>query len=563
MLCGVEMDANPKVICSGKCLLRFQPKDNDSKYCIGCSALDDNESLACSLHRAVVREAEITSLSEKEKMVKHNSQVKLTSKILLQSQSNKLEEYLNDERIARMYRHLEENKTAKVFLDLFHEAQISETLADRVQHVHDQNPNALRGIWYDEDVLSFFVALRSYGNQSSAQYGLLKEVIGGVCHRQLHSITAKNESKMDGPDLSLHNIQQLVNMANRSGYKGIPVVLDIDCTVVKRDLSHCSEFGSHPLGSLLPLEETTVKHPDDIDRLIQQVVDEKARASQVRTLAGKIPLPGLLKALILFQELNTPVLSTGGDGASSEVKSHKILNSSTKEHTGYISWALPKNGLCYEVLIFATGPLRTSSLVPESICGSQACFHLSRTCALREDIEKKEGRFGSSVMAISNFVHVPLESNLIDHIAEPSHARPTICNLLHPVTRSRTVDRIGLPSILTSTNELDYEAAIRLQKYQDYMPQSLQEVSKALESEIMKPNEISHHLQIVAKTTEEFQALTKQKHGGYSRQERWVKEAGGNGKAAIAASTTHKQGNPWTVGTAIIKQNPQLNSRGS
>lgn len=63
--------------------------------------------------------------------------------------------------------------------------KISAALADKVERVNSNNPNAKYGIRYDQDLLNFFIAMRGYGSQSAVQYSLLREVIGGVCERHL------------------------------------------------------------------------------------------------------------------------------------------------------------------------------------------------------------------------------------------------------------------------------------------------------------------------------------------------------------------------------------------
>ena len=154
--------------------------------------------------------------------------------------------------------------------------------------------------------MNFFVAMRGYGNQSSTQYGLLSQVIGGVCERQLRSalyeflkksfsqyticrrITAKSSAKMDSPNLTRHNVKRLVDDMKKRNVEGFPIVIAMDCTVIRGRLMHSTEFGSHILGSVLPLSEVGVKEREDIDRIIKEVVDEKLLASQARVLIGKV-----------------------------------------------------------------------------------------------------------------------------------------------------------------------------------------------------------------------------------------------------------------------------------
>ena len=97
---------------------------------------------------------------------------------------------------------------------------------------------------------------------------------------------------MDSPYLTKHNVERLAKDLAARNLTGTPIVLSMDCTVLRGRLLHCSEFGSHILGSVAPLEELEVKKRDDIDRIIQNTVKAKQLANQVRVLIGKVSVGG-------------------------------------------------------------------------------------------------------------------------------------------------------------------------------------------------------------------------------------------------------------------------------
>ena len=57
---------------------------------------------------------------------------------------------------------------------------------------------------------------------------------------------------------------------------------------VRQQLSYSMDFGSHVLGSLLPLEECKVDEPEEIDGIIANIKKKKAIASQTRAIVGKV-----------------------------------------------------------------------------------------------------------------------------------------------------------------------------------------------------------------------------------------------------------------------------------
>lgn len=93
---------------------------------------------------------------------------------------------------------------------------------------------------------------------------------------------------MDSPYLTKHNVERLVADLKSRNLLGTPIILSMDCTVLRGRLLYCSEFGSHILGAVAPMEELEVKNRDDIDRIIKNTVDKKQLANQVRVLVGKV-----------------------------------------------------------------------------------------------------------------------------------------------------------------------------------------------------------------------------------------------------------------------------------
>jgi hypothetical protein len=72
-------------------------------------------------------------------------------------------------------------------------------------------------------------------------------------------------------------------------YSG-PVAVAGDCTKVRPRLTYSNDFGSHILGSTLPLDECEIDDEDDIDDAISKIKKKKAIASQVRAILIKVSI---------------------------------------------------------------------------------------------------------------------------------------------------------------------------------------------------------------------------------------------------------------------------------
>ena len=81
-------------------------------------------------------------------------------------------------------------------------------------------------------------------------------------------------------------VHRLVKSVNFHG----AIVISSDCTKVRPCLSYSTDFGSHILGSVLPLEECEVDETEDIDEVIVDIKKKKATASQTRAIVAKVSL---------------------------------------------------------------------------------------------------------------------------------------------------------------------------------------------------------------------------------------------------------------------------------
>ena len=76
-------------------------------------------------------------------------------------------------------------------------------------------------------------------------------------------------------------------LADSLKYTG-PVVIAGDCMKLRQWLSYSNDFGSHILGSVLPMEECEVRDAEDINTAIDRVKNQKGMATQVRAIMVKV-----------------------------------------------------------------------------------------------------------------------------------------------------------------------------------------------------------------------------------------------------------------------------------
>ena len=77
------------------------------------------------------------------------------------------------------------------------------------------------------------------------------------------------------------------HLADQVKYTG-PVSIGGDCTKLHQRLSYSNDFGSHVLGSVLPMDQCEVRDAEDIDTAIDRIKNQKAMATQVRAIMVKV-----------------------------------------------------------------------------------------------------------------------------------------------------------------------------------------------------------------------------------------------------------------------------------
>lgn len=98
---------------------------------------------------------------------------------------------------------------------------------------------------------------------------------------------ANSADALQNPYLIYENIARVKRFVDSVGYEG-PIAIAGDCTKVRTRLSYSNDYGSHILGSVLPLDECEVLEADDIEAVIDSITKKKAVASQVRAILAKV-----------------------------------------------------------------------------------------------------------------------------------------------------------------------------------------------------------------------------------------------------------------------------------
>ena len=103
----------------------------------------------------------------------------------------------------------------------------------------------------------------------------------------IRTLVANSEDCLQNPLLQFQNVAQLKRLMDSRSYSG-PVSIGGNCTKVQARLTYSNDFGSHVLGSILPLEECEGHETEDIDKVIAHIKGKKVTASQTRAIMAKV-----------------------------------------------------------------------------------------------------------------------------------------------------------------------------------------------------------------------------------------------------------------------------------
>ncbi|KAI0753037.1 hypothetical protein C8Q80DRAFT_1118279 [Daedaleopsis nitida] len=134
---------------------------------------------------------------------------------------------------------------------------------------------------YPQNYLNFMTLMHSYGQKSAEQYSILHAATGGPCPRTLQNLIKHPPDCLSSPNLDFENVARVKQFVDTIRYDG-PVASASDCTKVHKWLTYSNDYGSHILGSVLPLLECIADDFDDIDTLVEHVGDEEMIATRCR-----------------------------------------------------------------------------------------------------------------------------------------------------------------------------------------------------------------------------------------------------------------------------------------
>jgi hypothetical protein len=100
-------------------------------------------------------------------------------------------------------------------------------------------------------------------------------------------LVAKSDDALTNPYLIFENVARVKRLVDSVKYTG-PVAVAGDCTKVRARLAYSTDFGSHVLGSVLPLENCVVDEYEDINSIVEDITKAKAAATQVRAILIKV-----------------------------------------------------------------------------------------------------------------------------------------------------------------------------------------------------------------------------------------------------------------------------------
>ncbi|KAJ6543068.1 hypothetical protein B0H19DRAFT_1268241 [Mycena capillaripes] len=386
-------------VCSSTCQGRTT---NANSICDACLDVAQDESFK----RAVREKDEEAkkSVEDQQKIVAQRA--KYARATMPGYDANKLNAQLADPLLFDAFMELKHGEDLNCFLKLYKYSasgklkdkqvflELCKVMAQQAKRHSSDNPNLKFGMRYPANFLNFMILVRSYGHNSARQYDLISKELCGPSPRHLRSLVSNHEDALKNPNLIFENVARVKRFMDSIKYTG-PVAVAGDCTKVRPRLTYSNDFGSHILGSTLPLEECKIDDEDDIDDVISKIKKKKAVASQVRAILIKIPLPqhppmvvslipttgkddaeGIhalqLKLLKMAANLNMQIVSFAADGASAELAAQGLLDN-YKDRTLLppVTYTNVKYGLSLKAPVFpTTGPVVSLSDAPH---GKKTC----------------------------------------------------------------------------------------------------------------------------------------------------------------------------------------------
>jgi len=140
------------------------------------------------------------SLPVDEQRIVIEKQTKYAPRAFTSLEAHALKQKLNDPLIFQVHQLLECGQHTECFLKLYHLSHsgklknlevftdLCEILADKVDRDNSTNPNAKYGIRYTQNYLNFMILLRSHGQNSAKQYGILAGQLPAPSSRHLRYI---------------------------------------------------------------------------------------------------------------------------------------------------------------------------------------------------------------------------------------------------------------------------------------------------------------------------------------------------------------------------------------
>ncbi|KAJ7082107.1 hypothetical protein C8R44DRAFT_992225 [Mycena epipterygia] len=375
-----EVDFGKKTVRSTRC---EGLTTNENDICDACAKVAKDDSLVHAINRKN-REAKLP-LEEQHQI--QLDRAKYSNKRFHDFEGRKLDLLLKDPITFKALKTLQQGQTTECFLQLY-EATLNGKLKDYetvkelcsvvAEVIKRQENNTMSGIRYSPHYLNFAILMRSYGGNSARQFGILSGEIPLPSTRHLRTLVAKSEDALHNPYLIFENMARVKRLVDSIHYSG-PVGVAGDCTKVRKRLAYSNDFGGHIIGSVWALEDCIAEDPDDIKRVIEEITEAKAEATQVCAILIKIPLPHIppqvvallptngkddgpkiveqqLKLLAMAAQLSLPVVCFAADGAASELAAQKLMDSQ-KTSFPPITYDYSLYGIHLTAPVMKTGPV--------------------------------------------------------------------------------------------------------------------------------------------------------------------------------------------------------------
>ncbi|KAJ9114622.1 hypothetical protein QFC22_005495 [Naganishia vaughanmartiniae] len=346
-----QLDRAAKSVRSTSCERRVMG-DSTERICEACRKLQNDEKFKRALRKKKFVENQLNAMPLNERELAIKSKIRNTPKNQCTPSMRIAQVYLENRAVMRFYQLMEDTDkpTASIFRKLEQMANAGEfndddTLQGIFKLIYesksrraDPTGKAIHGIRYSEDVMHFFVLLRSRGISSTGPFAAIRGIFhGGPGDRYIRAwIASRQTGFIVFGAIDKDRVKNFMDRMKKCGLMDVPLCVSADATVLPSDekrpaLAFVKLFAKegikgHLVGSALSMAETAVKKNADLETICDNIDATKNYATQVLAVMITCPLDGVPPMVVALypikKSVNQTILSKILEDVRLEIQKH-------------------------------------------------------------------------------------------------------------------------------------------------------------------------------------------------------------------------------------------------